>query len=194
MSPTKDGQKAVQIKATNQATIDKFAALKPENISNPEFLLELLECYEKFTGKNCETEDKNYFPNLLGVGDDEKERAKNKKDKEIALRELFDLQPNDPLLVSECLLLEKASEYSGKSIAQMSLEGRVLVAKNEIGRKIQYQLGKGKKGTGDAKIAQTFEFMKQSSQKMSLNRLTQLSGSNRQTVERWCERNNVTFE
>lgn len=76
----------------------------------------------------------------------------------------------------------------------MSLEGRVLVAKNEIGRQVQYSLGKGKKGTGDAKIQQTYDFMKQSSQKMSLNRLTQLSGSNRSTVEKWCERNNITFE
>ena len=94
--------------------------------------------------------------------------------------------------MSECELLDKASEYSGKSIVEMSLEGRVLVAKTEIGRHVQQRQGKGRKGTGDYKIAQTYEFLKQSEQKLTLNRLTQLSGSNRKTVERWCEENDLT--
>lgn len=184
MASVKDGQKIIQIKVTNQETIDKLLALNPGK-SNPEFLLELLNAYEQLHGKTCSNEPLDYFPNLQGA---------DRKEKEPILKEMFGLEPKDPLLMSECELLEKASEYSGKSIAEMSLEGRILIAKNEIGRQVQYAQGKGKKGTGDAKIAQTLEFMKQSNQKMSLNRLTQLSGSNRTTVERWCERNNVTFE
>ena len=184
MTPVKDGQKRVQISVTNQETITKLDALRGDK-SNPEFLQELLDAYELLHGKTCSTVPKDYFPNLQGA---------DRKEKEPILKDMFGLEPKDPLLMSECELLQKASEYSGKTIAELSIEGRVLVAKNEIGRQVQYAQGKGKKGTGDAKIAQTLEFMKMSSQKMSLNRLTQLSGSNRTTVENWCKRNNVTFE
>ena len=184
MSPDKEDKKSVQIKITKQEIIDKYNALKGEN-NHQDFVFELINAYEQLHGKNCSNEPENYFPNLQGA---------DRKEKEPILKEMFGLETKDPLLMSECELLEKASEYSGKSIAEMTLEGRLLIAKNEIGRQVQYAQGKGKKGSGDAKIAQTLEFIKQSGQKLSLNRLTQLSGSNRKTVERWCEENNVTFE
>lgn len=185
MSPSKDDQKSrLSLNLTDVETVEKFKSLKGEK-TNPDFIAELLSAYEQLHGKTCSNEPKDYFPNLQGA---------DRKEKEPILKEMFSLEPKDPLLMSECELLEKASEYSGKSIAEMSLEGRLLIAKNEIGRQVQYAQGKGKKGTGDIKIAQTLEFMRQSNQKMSLNRLTQLSGSNRTTVEGWCKRNNVKFE
>lgn len=180
---TKTQRLAVNI--TDSETIEKFNHLRGEGKSNPEFIAELLEAYEKFTGKNCSTKPENFFPNLQG---------KEREEKEPHIREMFGLEAKDPLLMTECELLEKASEYSGKSVEQLALEGRVLVAKNEIGRQIQYKMGKGKKGMGDEKIAQTLEFLKQTGQKLSLNRLTQLSGSNRKTVESWCERNGIKFD
>lgn len=185
MTPVKDGSRPrLSFNLVNQETIEKFESLKGEK-SNPDFILELLNAYEQLHGKTCSTVPKDYFPNLQGA---------DRKEKEPILKEMFGLEPKDPLMMTECELLEKASEYSGKTIAELSIEGRLLIAKNEIGRQVQYKQGKGKQGTGDAKIAQTLEFMKMSSQKMSLNRLTQLSGSNRTTVENWCKRNNVTFE
>lgn len=184
MSPAKTPRLAINL--TDNEIISKFNELKGDDKkSNPEFIAELLEAYEKFTGKTCSTKPENFFPNLQG---------KDKAEKEPYIREMFELEANDPLEMSECELLEKASEYSGKSIEQLALEGRVLVAKNEIGRQIQYKMGKGKKGMGDEKIAQTLDFLKQSGQKITLNRLTQLSGSNRKTVENWAERNGITFE
>lgn len=186
MSETKPEIKTqVQIKVTNKETVEKFHQLITTGQSNTDFLAELLDCYEKFSGKNCSVEPKNFFPNLQGA---------DRKEKEPILREMFELNENDPLLMSECELLKKASEYSGKTLEEMALEGRELFAKNEIGRQVQYKLGRGKKGTGDEKIAQTYEFLKQSGQKLSLNRLTQLSGSNRTTVDSWCKRNSITFE
>jgi hypothetical protein len=175
---------AKNIKITNPETTQKFDQLNP-GMSNPEFIAELLKAYEHLHGKNCSLEPQNYFPNLQG---------KDKIEKEPVIREMFGLEKNDPLMMCECELLEKASEYSGKSIAEMALEGRVLVAKNEIGRQVQYALGKGKKGIADDRLERTYNFMKESGQKLSVNRLTQLSGSNRKTVESWCERNNITFE
>ena len=180
-----DDIKPISIKITDVETKMKFLQLKPEDKSNTEFLKELLESYEKFTGQKCSHTPEDFFPNLP---------AKDRVEKEPVLRQMFNLEANDPLKMSECELLEKASELSGKSIEQMALEGRVLVAKNEIGRQVQYAIGRGKKGTGDDRIRQTLEFIKQSEQKLSINRLTQLSGSNRKTVESWCERNNITFE
>ncbi len=186
MSPVKDGQKPLTIKISNQETIDKLTALNPPGgKSNPEFLAELLECYEQLHGKNCDTTPKDYFPNLQGA---------ERKEKEPILKEMFGLESKDPLLMSECELLEKASEYSGKTIAELSLEGRVLIAKNEIGRQVQYAQGKGKKGTADERISQALAFMKHTGEKLSINKLTQRSGSNRSTVERWCKDNNLTFE
>jgi hypothetical protein len=195
MSETKpETIKAINIKVSSQETLEKLNRLNTEGKSNPEFLAELLDCYEKFKGKDCSTTPKEYFQNILGVGANLEERQQNKKDKERVFREVFDLQPNDPLEMSECELLETASKCSGKTIEQMAIEGRELVAKNEIGRHVQSKLGMGRKGAGDEKIAQTYEYLKQSGQKQSLNRLTQLSGSNRKTVESWCERNKITFE
>jgi hypothetical protein len=177
--------KAVNIKITNPETIAKLELLNPDkDKSNPEFLLELLEAYEQLHGKNCSTTPLNHF----------KLQGEDKGEKEPVIREMFGLEKNDPLLMSECELLEKACEYSGKTIAEMSIEGRLLVAKNEIGRQVQYKLGTGKKGSADDRIAQTYNYMKQSGQKQSINRLTQMSGSNRKTVESWCNRNNITFE
>lgn len=185
MDTSAKASKTTSIKLSDPETIAKFDELKTDGKNNPEFLKELLECYEKFTGKNCSTTPEDFFPNLQG---------KDKEEKTPVLKEMFNLDVNDPLKMSECELLEKASQFSGKSIEQMALEGRVLVAKNEIGRQVQYALGRGKKGTGDEKILQTYEFMKHSNQKLSLNRLTQLSGSNRKTVQTWGERNNIIFE
>ena len=184
-STTSKETQRISINLTNPEIMAKFNQLKAEGKSNPDFIMELLEAYEKFSGRNCSSVPENYFPNLQG---------KEKVEKEPHIREIFGLQPNDPLLISECELLEKAKEYSGKSIEDMALEGRVLIAKNEVGRQIQYKMGKGKQGSADERLAQTLEFMKQSEQKMSINRLTQLSGSNRKTVEAWCKRNEVTFE
>jgi hypothetical protein len=175
---------AKSIKLSNQELIEKFESLNP-GLNNSEFIEELLKAYELLNGKNCSLEPQNYFPNLQG---------KDKSEKEPVIKNMFGLEDKDPLLMSECELLEKASEYSGKSIAEMSLEGRLLVAKNEIGRQVQYALGKGKKGCADERLEQTYNFMKESGQKLSINRLTQLSGSNRKTVESWIERNNISFE
>ena len=184
-STTSKETQRISINLTNPDVMAKFNQLKPEGKTNPDFIMELLEAYEKFSGKNCSSVPENYFPNLQG---------KEKAEKEPFIKKMFGLQADDPLLFSECELLEKAKEYSGKSIEEMALEGRVLVAKNEVGRQIQYKMGKGKQGSADERLAQTLEFMKSSGQKMSINRLTQLSGSNRKTVEAWCERNKVTFE
>lgn len=178
MSPAKE------IRITNSDTATKFKQLAGEKTNN-DFMKELLDCYEKFTGKTCNEKPENFFPNLQG---------KEKQEKEPVLKEMFGLDERDALKISECDLLEKASEYSGKSIEEMSLEGRVLVAKNEIGRQVQYQLGKGKKGMGDDRIEKTLKLLIASGQKLSANRLTQASGSNRKTVDAWCERNKLDFD
>lgn len=172
------------INLSDVETIAKFKQLAGKK-TNPDFLKELLDCYEKFTGKTCSDKPENFFPNLQG---------KEKQEKEPVLKEMFGLDERDALKISECDLLEKASEYSGKSIEEMSLEGRVLVAKNEIGRQVQYQLGKGKKGMGDDRIEKTLKLLIASGQKLSANRLTQASGSNRKTVDAWCERNELNFD
>lgn len=178
MSPAKE------IRITNSDAAIKFKQLAGEKTNN-DFMKELLDCYEKFTGKTCSDKPENFFPNLQG---------KEKQEKEPVLKEMFGLDERDALKISECDLLEKARKYSGKSIEEMSLEGRVLVAKNEIGRQVQYHLGKGKKGMGDERIEKTLKLLIASGQKLSTNRLTQASGSNRKTVDAWCERNELDFD
>ncbi len=147
-----------------------------------DFFAELIEAYEVLHGlKNSENPD-NFFPNLQG---------KDKAEKEPVIKEIFGLDEKDSLKFSEDELLKKASEFSGKSMMEMALEGRVLVAKNEIGRQVQYKLGKGKKGQADERIADSLKLIVQMGQKLSVNRLTQASGSNRKSVESWLEREQI---
>jgi hypothetical protein len=184
MASTKDSTKSIRFEAD---VLEKFQALKDLEGSknNSEFLQKLLDCYQLFNGSICDEKPQNFFPNMS---------AKDREEKEPILKEMFDLEPQDSVLISECELLKKASEYSGKSIEELSLEGRVLIAKNEIGRQLQYRLGRGKKGLGDENIATTYKILQESGQKITVNRLTQRSGSNRSTVERWLKDNNITLE
>lgn len=172
------------ISVNDSEIIAKITTLKGDKTNN-EFMLELITAYETLHGLNCSEELTNYFPNIP---------AKERQDKEGKLRDIFGLSAGDSINVNESELLEKAKDFSGKSIEEMTLEGRVLVAKNEIGRQVQYMQGKGKKGMADDRIKETYELMQQMGHKITLNRLTAGSGSNRKTVESWCERNNIELE
>lgn len=174
-----------------------FNELKGEDKSNPEFIAELIECYKIMTGKTCsDIKDERLLKNMLTPSQDDKkstpeEKAEKQAKKESKLREMFKLDERDPLVVSECEILQVAAKESGKTILEMAKEGRLIIAKNVIGK---IASGGGTLGKADDRIKQTYEFIKQSGQKLSLNRLTQLSGSNRKSVENWVVRNEITFE
>lgn len=180
--PTKEtsskNQKAI---SANTEIVERFRELSGDK-SNTDFLTELLEAYEVLNGLKNSDKPENYFPNLQG---------KDKADKEPVIKEIFGLDKDDSILFSEDELLKKASEYSKKSMAEMALEGRVLVAKNEIGRQVQYKLGRGKIGMADERIGDTLKLLLQMGQKLTVNRLTQASGSNRKSVESWLEREDI---
>jgi hypothetical protein len=167
--------------SANPEIVERFRELSGDK-SNTDFLTELLEAYEVLNGLKNSDEPENYFPNLQG---------KDKADKEPVIKEIFGLDKDDPIKCSEDELLKKACEYSKKSMVEMALEGRVLVAKNEIGRQIQYKLGRGKIGMADERIGDTLKLLLQMGQKLTVNRLTQASGSNRKSVESWLEREEI---
>jgi hypothetical protein len=167
--------------SANPEIVERFRELSGDK-SNTDFLTELLEAYELLNGLKNSDEPENYFPNLQG---------KDKADKEPVIKEIFGLDKDDPIKCSEDELLKKACEYSKKSMVEMALEGRVLVAKNEIGRQIQYKLGRGKIGMADERIGDTLKLLLQMGQKLTVNRLTQASGSNRKSVESWLEREEI---
>jgi hypothetical protein len=167
--------------SANPEIVERFRELSGDK-SNTDFLTELLEAYEVLNGLKNSDEPENYFPNLQG---------KDKADKEPVIKEIFGLDKDDPIKCSEDELLKKACEYSKKSMVEMALEGRVLVAKNEIGRQIQYKLGRGKIGMADERIGDTLKLLFQMGQKLTVNRLTQASGSNRKSVESWLEREEI---
>jgi hypothetical protein len=177
---TKETNPQIRFSA-NSEIIEKFKELS-QNKSNGDFLAELLEAYEVLNGLKNSDKPENYFPNLQG---------KDKADKEPVIKEIFGLDKDDSIQFSEDELLKKASEYSKKSMTQMALEGRVLVAKNEIGRQVQYKLGRGKIGMADERIGDTLKLLLQMGQKLTVNRLTQASGSNRKSVESWLEREEI---
>ena len=178
--PTKETPSKISITA-NSEVIDKFKSLGNDK-THGDFLAELLEAYEVLNGLKNSEKLENYFPNLQG---------KDKGDKEPVIKEIFGLDKDDSILFSEDELLKKASEYSKKSMAEMALEGRILVAKNEIGRQVQYKLGRGKIGMADERIGDTLKLLLQMGQKLTVNRLTQASGSNRKSVESWLDREEI---
>lgn len=187
--------KPLNIKVSNPETIALFNELKGQK-SNNTFLTELLDIYEKVYGiQASEERNKDMLKNMLNLSQTDTgsvEEKKEKRDrKEQKIRELFELDANDPLSVSEHEILEVAHKITGKELIDMCLEGRLLIAKQEIGR---YTSESSNKGKADDRILTTLEFMKAQGHKISLNRLTQVSGSNRRTVEDWCARNNITFD
>lgn len=185
MATAKQSKKSISI--TNQETMDKLESLLPDGVSNAEFIAELLRVYEVHTGKTASNSHDIKFTSY-------NQKADERVEKESGLREIFELNANDPLEFSEREILEKASELSGKSIEEMSIDGRLLVAKNIIGLHIKNANGKGKQAKSDENIAQIYNLLKETGQKITPNKLAVATGSRKETILRWCEKQGINFE